>query len=97
MSIWKSPVFYFGIILLVAVTAALAAPYLVPWNSYRAQLESYGEKLTGRDVAIAGDIAVKLFPWPMLEAKHVSIGNPEGFSEGAFIQADVIRAGEWGA
>jgi uncharacterized protein involved in outer membrane biogenesis len=91
MSIWKSPVFYFGIILFVAVTAALAAPYLVPWNSYRAQLESYGEKLTGRDVAIAGDIAVKLFPWPMLEAKHVSIGNPEGFSEGAFIQADVIR------
>ncbi len=91
MSIWKSPVFYFGIVLVFAVLAALAAPYVVPWNNYRADLEGYGQKLTGRSVSIGGDVAVRLFPWPRLEAQQVSIGNPDGFSDDAFVKADVVR------
>jgi hypothetical protein len=91
MSIWKSPVFYFGVLLLLIVASALLAPFVVPWNNYRADLEQFGEKLTGRDVAIGGDIAVKLFPWPQLEAKQVAIGNPAGFTDGDFLKADVVR------
>ncbi len=91
MSIWKSPVFYFGVLLALLVTAALAAPYVVPWNNYRGDLENFGRKLTGRDVTIGGDIAVKLFPWPQLEARNVAIGNPDGFASVAFVQADVVR------
>ncbi len=91
MSIWRSPVFYFGVVLVLAVTAALAAPYLVPWNSYRSDLESFGEKVTGREVTIGGNIAISLFPWPQLEAQQVSIGNPQGFSSEAFVTADVVR------
>ncbi len=91
MSIWKSPVFYFGVVLLLLVMAALAAPYVVPWNNYRGELETFGRKLTGREVSIGGDIAVKLFPWPQLQARDVAIGNQKGFSEGAFIRADEVR------
>ncbi len=91
MSIWKSPVFYFGVLLFCIVTAAMAAPYVVPWNNYRADLEDYGRKLTGREVTIGGDIAVKLFPWPQLEARKVTVGNPEGFSDAAFLTADAMR------
>ncbi len=91
MSIWKSPVFYFGLMLTLLVTAALAAPYVVPWNNYRGQLETYGRKLTGREVTIGGDIAVKLFPWPQLEGQNVAIGNPDGFSDSAFIKAEAVR------
>ena len=91
MSIWKSPVFYFGVVLLLLVMAALAAPYVVPWNNYRGELETFGRKLTGREVSIGGDIAVKLFPWPQLQARDVAIGNQQGFSEGAFIRADEVR------
>jgi hypothetical protein len=91
MSIWKSPVFYFGVLLTLLVTAALAAPYVVPWNNYRDSLENYGRKLTGRDVTIGGDIAVKLFPYPQLEARDVAIGNPDGFSNVAFVKAEAVR------
>ncbi len=91
MSIWKSPVFYFGVLLMLLVTAALAAPYVVNWNNYRDQLQTYGRKISGREVTIGGDIAVKLFPYPQLEAREVTIGNPGGFANVAFVQADVVR------
>lgn len=91
MSIWRSPVFYFGILLVLVVAAALAAPHVVPWNNYRGQLETTGQKLTGREVSIAGPIAVKLFPWPQLLAHDVAIGNPTGFTEGVFVRADTVR------
>jgi AsmA family len=78
MSIWKSPVFYFGIILTLAVIAALAAPFVIDWNRYRADLENFGQKLTGRQVHINGPIAVRLFPWPRLEANDVHLANPDG-------------------
>lgn len=91
MSIWKSPVFYFGVLLTLVVVAALAAPYVVNWNNYRGQLETYGRKISGREVTIGGDIAVKLFPYPQLEAREVTIGNPGGFANVAFVQADVVR------
>lgn len=79
MSIWKSPIFYFGIVLIAVLAAALLAPFVVNWNAYRGNLEAYGHKLTGRDVAIDGPISVRLFPWPRLVTENVSIANPKGF------------------
>jgi uncharacterized protein involved in outer membrane biogenesis len=82
MSIWKSPIFYIGLMLLALLGAALAAPFIVNWNAYRDNLESYGHKLTGREIAINGPISVRLFPWPRLVTEDVSIANPAGI-EGA--------------
>jgi uncharacterized protein involved in outer membrane biogenesis len=79
MSIWKSPIFYFGVLLILAVGAALAAPFVVNWNQYRDNLELYGRKISGRDVAINGPISARLYPWPKLVMQDVSIGNPKGF------------------
>ena len=78
MKVWKSPVFYFGIVLVLAVFSAMLAPFVVDWGNYRAGLEAYGEKLTGRKVEIAGPIGVRLFPWPRLTAQEVRIANPPG-------------------
>ncbi len=79
MSIWKSPIFYFGIVLIAVLAAALLSPFVVNWNAYRSNLEAYGHKLTGREVAIDGPISVRLFPWPRLVTENVSIANPNGF------------------
>jgi hypothetical protein len=90
MSIWKSPIFYFGIFLVMGVLAALAAPFIVNWNSYRDNLEFYGRALTGRDVAINGDISAQLFPWPRLVVGDVNLGNPKGISGPPMMVAKTI-------
>ncbi len=90
MKVWKSPVFYFGIVLVLAVFSAMLAPFVVDWGSYRAGLEAYGEKLSGRKVEIAGPIGVRLFPWPRLTAQDVRIANPPAFKEKWFATADHI-------
>ncbi len=90
MSIWKSPIFYFGIFLALAVSAALLAPFVVNWNVYRDNLESYGRNLTGRDVAINGEISARLFPWPRLVMNDVTVGNPSGFVGMPMVNADTL-------
>ena len=91
MSIWKSPIFYLGILLVLAIVSALAAPFVVKWNNYRDKLEVWGRNVTGREVAINGPISVQLFPWPRLEVLDVSIANPRGFSEEAMLNVKRIN------
>ena len=91
MSIWKSPIFYFGILLVLAVVGLLAAPFVVNWNGYRDNLEAWGRNVTGREVAINGPISVRLFPWPRLEVLDVSIANPKGFSEQAMLNTKRVN------
>ncbi len=92
MSVWKSPIFYFGIVLLAVLVSALSAPFIVNWNGYRDNLEAYGRKLTGREVAINGPISVRLFPWPRLVTEDVSIANPKGFEGSPTLNARSINA-----
>ncbi len=90
MRVSTSPVFYFGILLVVAITGLLVAPFVIDWNSYRADLETYGRKLTGRPVAIEGRISATLFPWPTLTAERVTVANPAGLQSPDFAHADRI-------
>ncbi len=90
MKVWKSPIFYFGLLLLIAVTGAMAAPFVIDWNAYRADLENYGRKLTGRTVNIDGAISVRLFPWPRLTADNVRLAGPPGREPADFASAQRI-------
>ena len=73
MKLWKSPAFYFGILLILLVGGALAAPYIVDWSLYRSDIEKFGTKLTGRSVTVEGPISVRLFPWPKLSVGKVRV------------------------
>lgn len=90
MKVWKSPVFYFGILLVLAVIGLLVAPFVIDWNAYRPRLEAYGQNLTGRTVSIDGPITTRLFPWPRLTAEAVSIANPPGFTDAEFATAQRV-------
>ncbi|MFN0190840.1 MAG: AsmA family protein [Aestuariivirga sp.] len=90
MKVWKSPVLYLGVLLVLAVAGALAAPFVLDWDGYKPRLEAYGEKLTGRKVEIAGPIAVRLFPWPRLIADQVKIANIAGSEEPHILAAERV-------
>lgn len=90
MKLWRSPVLYFGIALILAVTAAFVAPFVIDWGSYRTAIENYGGKVTGRQVTVAGDISGRLFPWPKLTIHDVKVANPPGASEPDFISAEEV-------
>ena len=88
MSVWKSPVFYFGVVLALLVFFALLAPFIVNWNAWKPELEAYGRRLTGREVVIAGSVDVRLFPWPRLTAYNVVLANEEDFGDAPLLAAD---------
>ena len=90
MTIWKSPVLYFGILLVVVVTSLMTAPLVINWNGYRGDLEAYGRQLTGREVRIDGGIAARLFPWPSLTMDDIHVANPPGMTDKEFASAERI-------
>ncbi len=90
MSIWKSPVFYFGVALAFLLVAALGAPFIVDWNQYKPELQAYGERLTGRSVRIDGPVAVRLFPWPRLVAQDVQLGEMPGATPEVFADVESV-------
>ncbi len=86
-TVWASPVLYLGIVLVIAVAGLLLAPFVIDWNSYRADLEAYGRKLTGREVMVDGPVSARLFPWPRLTVANVRVGSPEGMDARDFASA----------
>ncbi len=92
MAIWRSPLLYLGIAIILLVTAALAAPFIVDFNRYKPRAEAWGARLTGREVKISGDIDVSLFPWPTLKLRDVSVANPPGAHQPWLLHAAEIKA-----
>jgi AsmA family len=90
MTIWKSPIFYFGIVLVLVIVAALGAPFVVNWDGYKADLEDYGERLMARRVSIEGPVSVRLFPWPRLEMEDVRVFNSGVNDTSIYAQANKV-------
>lgn len=63
--------------LALVLTAALAAPLVMDWNAYRAVMEEKASDVLGRPVEIAGDVDVRLVPFPTVHARDVRIGGEE--------------------
>lgn len=71
-----------GIAIALALLAAFAAPLFIDWSSYRGYFEARASEIVGREVVFAGDLDVRLMPFPRLEATDVRIGDAGG-GEGA--------------
>lgn len=74
----KKLAFGIVILLLLVVAAALAAPFVVPTDAYKAKLIARVKESTGRDLKIGGPIAFSLLPQITLSAQDVSFANAPG-------------------
>lgn len=61
-----------------ALIVTVTVPSFINWNNYKSEISSQVHKLTGRDLVIAGDISVKIFPAPRLVADNVSLSSLDG-------------------
>ncbi len=67
-----------GVVLVVALAAALGAPSFIDWTRYRVPIAERLSALTGREVRIRGAIAFHVLPEPQLAVADVSLANLPG-------------------
>jgi AsmA protein len=84
-----------ALVALVVLVFALLAAYLgliFDPNDYRERLAEQVKAHTGRELVIAGDIGLSLFPWLGIELAQVSLGNAPGFGEQPFARVAAVDA-----
>ena len=63
------------------IVVALAAPFFVDLNDYKAEIAAQAKKATGRDLAIDGDISLSILPTPGVVVHGIRFGNAPGGSQ----------------
>ncbi len=63
-------------------------------NDYKPQITQLVRDYTGRDLQVAGEIQLSLYPWLGIQVDQISISNPENFQTSHFASAQkaVVRA-----
>ncbi len=87
----RSPLLYLGVTVVLVLFAALIAPMFIDWSNYRAQLESYGSHIAGRDVRIEGPVRIQILPTPVISVSGLRIANAPGASVETFVSADSLE------
>ncbi|MBF0294946.1 MAG: AsmA family protein [Magnetococcales bacterium] len=75
------------------VALALAVPWLVHPNQYRAPIAALVENLTGRQLTIRGDLGLELFPRARLILRDAELADKPGFGDGPMVRLRTLEAG----
>lgn len=70
----------YGLVALIVlvVIAAFVVPSFMDWNSYKPEISERIEALTGRQLAIDGDIEISILPTPKLRITDARLSNLAG-------------------
>ena len=71
----NSLLMWIGALLAVTLAALFAVPHFVDWNLYRGQFEAEASRLLGREVRVAGSVAVDILPAPRMSFGRVRIAD----------------------
>jgi len=55
---------FIGVVLLLVVAASVILPLVVDPNDFKGEIVKQVKEETGRDLKIAGDLNLSVFPWP---------------------------------
>jgi hypothetical protein len=75
-----------GGLLVIALFAALFAPYFVDWTNFRHDFEAQASRIIGKKVVVHGRVEARLLPFPSVTMTDVRVGEDE--SGQAIITAD---------
>ena len=85
--------FIVGGLIALIVVALVAILIFVDPNDYRDDIEQLVEKETGRDLTLAGDLELSVFPWIALKIGAASLGEAPGFGDEPFVAIQEARVG----
>lgn len=80
--------------LLVLIAVVLTAVVvLVDPNDYKAEITGLVQDATGRELTLAGDIELSVFPWLGLSLGAAQLSNAEGFGDTPFARVEGVDIG----
>ncbi len=75
---------FIGVVLLLVVAASVILPLVVDPNDFKGEIVKQVKEHTGRDLKIAGDLDLSVFPWLGLKIDGVELSNAKGFGDKPF-------------
>jgi AsmA protein len=81
------------VLLLLIVAAVIILPMVIDPNDYKDEIVTQVKGQTGRDLTIAGDLKLSVFPWLGIEIGGLELSNAPGFGEQPFavVKSAAIR------
>ncbi|MFN7103855.1 MAG: AsmA family protein [Pseudorhizobium sp.] len=68
-----------GGVLVVALFAALLAPFFIDWTDFRVEFEQRASRILGKKVTVHGEVEARLLPFPSVTLNDVRVGqDPDG-------------------
>ena len=77
--------YFIAAIVAIFLIAAISFFLLFDANDFRDDFAAQVKKATGRELTIAGDIELSLFPWLAIDIGETRLGNAAGFSDEPFV------------
>ena len=77
----KKVLWIIGGLIGLLIVVALAVPFFVDLNDYKAEIAAKAKEATGRDLAIDGDISLSILPTPGVVIHGLRFGNAPGGSQ----------------
>lgn len=75
---------FIGVVVLLLVVAIVVLPMVVDPNDFKGEIVERVHEQTGRELKIAGDLNLSVFPWIGIQVDGVELSNARGFGESPF-------------
>jgi AsmA protein len=79
------------VLVLLVIGGLLAAPFLIPVDTYKQQIAKQVEQATGRALAIDGPVSLSLLPSVAVEADQVRLANVAGAAESDMVRLEALE------
>lgn len=87
----KKALIIVGALVVASIALVLILPSVIDWNQYKGQITEQARLWTGRELVIAGDLDLSIFPTLALKADDIRFANVEGAMRPDFLALKALR------
>jgi len=79
------------LLIIIIISGLIALPFFIDPNDYKNEISEQVKNITGRNLALDGDIHLSVFPWIALEMGPLSLSNATGFKTDPFAKVETAE------